>query len=122
MSVIVKGMKMPKYCDVCPVEMERKTRECDRISYCTITREVVRWWMNDRHESSYGKCPLIELPAQHGRLIDADALKSVICEALKNALNDDSVNIFGAELAKFVAQGFIDEIENAPTVVEAEEG
>lgn len=59
MSVLIKGMEMPKNC-----------REC-RFGYdgkCFAEQPFHRFFMGDTH-----KCPLIELPP-HGRLIDADAL------------------------------------------------
>ena len=57
MSVLIKGMKMPKCCD-----------ECDFIQHggddwCYITEKEIPC-----------DCPLIELP-DHGDLIDRDALK-----------------------------------------------
>ena len=54
MSILIRGMEMPKNCDVC--------------------------FMRDACEYSMplGKrltdCPLVEVPTPHGRLIDADAL------------------------------------------------
>lgn len=55
MSILIKGMEMPKNCDVC--------------------------FMRDACEYSMplGKrltdCPLIEVPMSHGRLIDEDAFQ-----------------------------------------------
>ena len=55
MSILIRGMEMPKNCDVC--------------------------FMRDACEYSMplGKrltdCPLIEVPMSHGRLIDADAFQ-----------------------------------------------
>ena len=111
MSVVIKGMKMPNNCDECPCYYETEgawRNECEVLGKEYIASDNRPEW-----------CPLVELPP-HGRLIDADALKAVVCEALKKALDNDSVNLFGAVLAEFVARGFTDEIENAPTIIEAE--
>lgn len=108
MSILIRGMEMPVGCTLCPI---RSRRFCYAAKAFIEKPPVI-----GRHE----RCPLVELPAQHGRLIDADALKAVVCEALKKALDNDSVNLFGAVLAEFVARGFTDEIENAPTIIEAE--
>jgi len=70
MSVYIKGMEMPAYCNVCPMQRTDNTGE---LTFCALTRKVTRWWMYDRYQSSEGHCPLIEIEP-HGRLIDADAL------------------------------------------------
>lgn len=61
MSVLIKGMEMPKTCmnGGCPIDGK----------YCDL------WWKAGG--GSYGRhrdCPLIELP-DHGDLIDRDVLK-----------------------------------------------
>lgn len=108
MSILIKSMKMPSSCWECKLE---QFIDCDVFQGITSASEY--------RDKRYANCPIIELPP-HGRLIDADALKAVVCEALKKALDNDSVNLFGAVLAEFVARGFTDEIENAPTIIEAE--
>ena len=67
MSVLIKGMEMPKSCESCPCYYETEgawRNECEvlqREHY--ITDERPDW------------CPLVEIPP-HGRLIDADALEA----------------------------------------------
>ena len=56
MSILIKGMEMQKNCGWCPLR-----------GSC-----VHRIYMECRPED----CPLIEVPEPHGRLIDADKLKS----------------------------------------------
>lgn len=58
MSILIKGMEMPKDCWQCPFE------KC-------VLRVLV-----DRHPD----CPLVEVPASHGRLIDAEKLERDIEE------------------------------------------
>lgn len=55
MSVLIKGMEMPKNCGLCFL----------RVGKCSR-----RIYMKNRPSD----CPLIEVPEPHGRLIDADAL------------------------------------------------
>ena len=68
MSVLIKGMEMPKSCDECELctcyVREDGTEENYR---CVITFYPIHEF-NERHEY----CPLVEIPP-HGRLIDADA-------------------------------------------------
>ena len=68
MSVVIRGMKMPTSCS-----------ECAFCGYygkgdhmCDITGKDVVYELS--LENRLDDCPLVGLPAQHGRLIDADAL------------------------------------------------
>ena len=67
MSVIVRGMKLPHACDACPMFSVP-------ILMCRYTARNINSdnFFCKRDE----KCPLIELPEKHGRLIDEDALSS----------------------------------------------
>lgn len=55
MSILIKGMEMPKNCAGCFL----------RVGQCSK-----RIYMENRPSD----CPLVEVPEPHGRLIDADAL------------------------------------------------
>ena len=57
MSVLIKGMKMPKSCSECGFECR---------AYCFLVDTVIE--SNDRPDW----CPLVGVPTPHGRLIDAD--------------------------------------------------
>lgn len=66
MSVLIKGMKMPKNCDACPMLYEYR--------FCELTDDhasSIEW---KTEEKRMPNCPLIELP-DHGDLIDRDVLK-----------------------------------------------
>ena len=93
MSVLIKGMKMPKNCGACPLETDYGT-----CGYYSLFVEA-------GHDSEIWKrrddCPLIELPP-HGRLIDADALMKL------EVIPSDNW-VFRA-------------VEKAPTINPAEEG
>lgn len=65
MSVIIRGMKMPKNCDECPCYYETEgawRNECEVLGKEYIADDYRPEW-----------CPLVELPP-HGRLIDGDRL------------------------------------------------
>ena len=62
MGVYIKGMEMPKDCLHCPM--------CDNNDDCVMQEEKnFQTWKEQK-----AGCPLVELPENHGRLIDADAL------------------------------------------------
>jgi hypothetical protein len=65
MSVLL-NIAMPKTCEVCP---------CNDDNWrCGATREYFDY--DDMCERRRADCPLIEIPTPHGRLIDADELKT----------------------------------------------
>ena len=94
MSVLIKGMKMPKKCLWCPLQY---------IGFCQVTKTDVNSDLGRRADD----CPLVELPEKHGRLIDADALTTdnIVSKAM----------IFGGQVCYSRS-----DIDNAPTVIEAE--
>ena len=72
MSVIIKGMEMPKNC--------RECNFCSEINfegylwfdfYC---RAKDKEFDLDKNKDKPNWCPLVEIPTPHGRLIDADAI------------------------------------------------
>ena len=96
MSVLIKGMEMPRSCDECELctcyVREDGTEENYR---CVITFYPIHEF-DERHEY----CPLVEIPP-HGRLVDADALE---------AQCDDPYWCV-----------WLTDIKDAPTIIEAEE-
>ena len=96
MSVIIKGMKMPKSCDSCDLiqfDDEEFEAHCPLSSY-------YRWCGTPPDYRPEG-CPLVEVPTPHGRLIDADYIN-------------------GSGLIEWQKSIVKAEISQAPTVVEAE--
>lgn len=77
MSVLVKGMEMPKNCDTCFLS---KWDSCNERFYCM-----------------FDDCPLIEVPAPHGDLIDIESKISIgIRDGVKTVrelLNDKTVRL-----------------------------
>ena len=70
MSILIKGMEMPKSCSDCPM----LDWDLDYIK-CKVTGRHFKVKEEPFGARRMNDCPLIELPP-HGRLIDADALES----------------------------------------------
>ena len=93
MSILIKGMQMPKECLDCPM--------CDINDDCVL-QEDKRFgtWEEQKKD-----CPLVEIPEPHGDLIDRDALEADICPDWNGLYVPD--NAYSEKL-----------IRNAPTVIE----
>ena len=102
MGVYIKGMEMPKSCMLCPLCVE----EADPANgeMCMVTGALMPPCTRERLDN----CPLVPVPP-HGRLIDADALLKK-CERV--------VTEYATREYAFSQSA----IENAPTILEAEEG
>lgn len=74
MSLLIKGMKMPKNCTICRFCVPEADPENGEM--CMATGKYVPPCNTDRLEN----CPLVEVPASHGRLIDAEKLERDIEE------------------------------------------
>ena len=102
MSVIITGMEMPKSCIECRF---RQYEYCDLQRQDVYAVNIMDYALSfERHPS----CPLVEIPTPHGRLIDADKLKSRL------VLDNDSNELqrISADILKW--------IDIQETVIEAE--
>ena len=93
MAIMIKGMEMPRDCGECRFGYDGK---------CFAVSPMHRFFVGDTFE-----CPLIEIPP-HGRLADADALTELVETEFRNWGED------------YDASQFLGDIEDAPTVIEAE--
>ncbi len=108
---------MPKDCHSCPMCLMRFCQAGDR----ELSEQEIR--PNVKRPED---CPLVPVPETHGRLIDADALINEF------KILQSGREIFGMELdSSFLSSGqelstewycVEDAIEDAPTIIEAEEG
>ncbi len=99
MGVFIKGMEMPKNCKECPFS--------DHQAWCLIPGEWrERYYCPDDEVSEH--CPLVEI-SPHGRLIDADALKSKFRHGEGNS---DVDSAWISTIRRFITQ--------ADTIIEAE--
>ena len=68
MSVLIKGMEMPKNCIECRF---RQYEYCDLQRQDVYAVNIMDYALSlERHPS----CPLIEIPTPHGDLVDRDAM------------------------------------------------
>ena len=114
---MIRGMKMPKNCKECPF--------CQWSNYyqmyvCFDENRYTEMFFDGKHPTESAlrsrradNCPMTELPEQHGRLIDADALKDTLDYYIREAGWSDEIN----EALTWVRDEFID---HEPTVIEAE--
>ena len=73
MSVIIKGMKMPKSCDSCDlIQFDDEGLE----AHCPLS-PYYRWCGTPPDYRPEG-CPLVEVPTPHGDLVDRDDLTDEI--------------------------------------------
>lgn len=76
MSVIVKGMEMPKDCRECRMmEYHERTGKTWCKPADGLLADTYRPIMYDGRPDW---CPLVELPEHHGRLFDQDDVKAVL--------------------------------------------
>ena len=61
MSILIKGLEMPKHCIDCPFMVSRDNDDCI-LQSAEANENFERW------EQMKAGCPLVELPP-HGRLI-----------------------------------------------------
>lgn len=109
MSILIKGMDMPKTCDDCPL------LDWD-LSYikCGVVNRKFNVYEEHFKESRAYDCPLIEIPP-HGRLIDEkEAIKSTWM-VLKGL---GYYGLGNTGLTKTVKAVF----KTAPAIIEAEKG
>ena len=104
MSIIIKGLNMPKSCGGC------------EFNYC-LEGGSYEWWecviLHDdikQFDTRRTDCPLVEIPTPHGRLIDGDKLSI----EFENQCAGECADCMFEERCVI-----IDRI--APTILEAEE-
>lgn len=117
MSVLIKGMDLPKSCATCKLI-------CQDTAYKISTFEqVITYFCKGLDENNViqntliklPNCPLVEIPTPHGRLIDADRLYETIeqMEGFGTIDNENDVVLSAVEV--------LTEIDEAKTIIEAEE-
>lgn len=92
MSVLVKGMEMPKHCGECGID------------WCNL-------WKKSKGNERHPHCPLVPVPP-HVDLIGRECIIDIALHLMNTAKNDDIANG-----VKWLLKYIID----APTIIEAEE-
>lgn len=108
MSVLIKGMGMPKNCFNCSTKIDPENRRCD------IDRHIFEETLGKLTTRRDDDCPLVEVPTPHGPLIDADEIIEV--QMLDEMYEEWTLKTMSvAEYLAFAA-------DTPPTIIEAEEG
>lgn len=105
MSIILKGIDLPKEGEWLEVII-KPTKE--------VIVDTIRYRDNALLNTEYGSA--IQISKSHGRLIDADALETVFKDMAKCEWNQKVRPISWA----YAFEDTIDEIYNAPTILEEE--
>lgn len=113
MSVMIKGMKkMPKDCPYCKMAYYNAS---DEFTGCSVIPNKRYAMHNDAVYAKSTKrpdwCPLVEIPAPHGRLIE---VTDELLIALSNFIAETGID----EAPYMSASDWIE--MNAPTVIEGE--
>lgn len=118
MAVLIKGMEMPKDCPMCPMS---HWDAGDNFRGCEIVpgkKHAIRdpEYANSDHRPNW--CPLV-LVQPHGRLIDADALKTMWDDEIARLLEK------GIEYLDYhvdtLFSDFKNDVDKMPTIIPAEE-
>ena len=112
-----------------------KPKRCTRPKCRFMDRDTLDCRLQDKSwesfEEQYEHCPLIEVPTPHGRLIDADAhileIRKQYCKdcsrrkGIKNGKMKFLYEIGGVVCRACEIEDMLNELDDAPTVIEAEE-
>lgn len=72
MSILIKGIDMPKDCDECPMRQIN-------LAYCQLMHESTSHYLSGKEiQGRPNFCPLVEIPTPHGRLIDSNKLEAMM--------------------------------------------
>ena len=109
MSILIKGMEMPKDCNKCPMTVDGYCRIIGYPNGDAIIKRYKPLW-----------CPLVEVP-KHGRLIDAEKMKKYIRE---NTFQSRCLFVgkpFWNSVWEEIVGDVCYDIDAMPTIIEAEE-
>ena len=117
MSILIKGMEMPKDCPFCPMAHFNKL---DALTGCDVVpgKRYVKesetdYWNSDKRPDW---CPFVEIPTPHGRLIDADAFEDAFIRYYLTQERQNNLMFAAVEIKQQLA----DMIADFPTIIEAE--
>ena len=104
MSILIKGMRMPKNCIKCPMQFGGMCYVMPAdVDESRVAPTVEEAWKQGKPDW----CPLIEIPESHGDLIDRDALLDMV----RDVNTDYYCEVLGVT---------VEDIDSVPTVIEAE--
>lgn len=104
-SVLIKGMEMPKCCDECALLYDAM---CCIVTSTSLWSYPAHEHIIDSSEERLPDCPLVPITTPHGNLIDREALMKVYGVYL------------GDKLIGALPTVNIDDVRDAPIIIEAE--
>ena len=110
MSVLIKGMEIPKNCLECMFRISYWKRALTSSGKIFTYGCMLKGKEINTLEERFKDCPIDGIPTPHGRLIDGGKLIEFITNGLnrkENPMGFDAIEI-------------LTEIEYAPTIIEAE--
>ena len=117
MSVYVKGMEMPDDCRDCPFE-----NYYNGITKCFATGKAMAVnWRCIPWEGRAEWCPLVDVPKPHGRLIDADATMKQWGLDKATKYGNENAEQQNFSYSSMMMYEVVDILDDAPTVIEAED-
>lgn len=108
MSVLVRGMEMPKGCFFCPMRIKI---DPDTIRCLATGNDFEETFAGTIERRNNGNCPLLEVKEPHGRLGDLDELK---LKFRHSEGDNDADSAWISTVRRFITQ--------ADTIIEAEGG
>ena len=103
MSILIKNMEMPKSCNYCSFSSWSNLHQTMRCNRCTklCFKDDSEEYMEKRPEW----CPLVEVPAKHGDLIDIDSKITIgIKDGLKVTTVRKLLNYTAVRLPKTIIE------------------
>ena len=122
MSLLIKGMEMPKHAIKNGTD-DTLYRSCVIVHPDGTAELIIDSTFADMFgfEHNLNRFPLIEIPTPHGRLIDADELIKQYSVSGEEALEMMAENMKAFRMTYELAKRIRDQINQAPTIIEAEE-
>ena len=119
MSIIVRGMEMPKCCEECVAGAYEYNDNDERCFICGFIKSQHPWECEhveidgiDTTKARADFCPLSEVPTPHGRLGDLDKLEKELQIARKDPyLKWEEARIYGKAIS---------DVRVARTIIKAE--
>lgn len=106
MSIIIKGMDMPKDGESIIMVLEHSGKAISRLL-----------WDGGTKAKALDDTQVISIPTPHGRLIDADKARAEFREWTEDEWNKQASPVSWA----YAYEDVIDYLDDAPTILEAEE-
>lgn len=113
MSVLIKGMDMPKDCSGCCISFAMEGHYCQAVLEPNDAVEGGMAWKETLVNERPSWCPLVELPEKHGRLVEAE----IVWREFTNAILDESQK---TQCIRATSNEIWDVLRKVPTIIEAE--